>query len=107
MLNLRLSEVALWTKGVLRGADVEVRGVFTDTRIPRPGGLFIALVGEQYDAHDFVAAAKQTGAAAALVARPADVDLPQVVVADSVLALGDLASTIRAQRPARVVSITG
>ena len=107
MLNLRLSEVALWTKGVLRGADVEVRGVFTDTRIPRPGGLFIALVGEQYDAHDFVAAAKQAGAAAALVARPADVDLPQVVVADSVLALGDLASTIRAQRPARVVGITG
>jgi UDP-N-acetylmuramoyl-tripeptide--D-alanyl-D-alanine ligase len=107
MLTLRLSEVALWTKGVLRGADVEVRGVFTDTRAPVAGALFVAIKGEQYDAHDFVAAAKRAGAAAALVARPVEVDLPQVVVADTTLALGDLASAIRAQRPACVIGITG
>ncbi len=107
MLTLRLADVALWTKGSLHGADVEVHGVFTDTRAPQPGGLFVALAGEHYDAHEFVAAAKQAGAAAALVARPVAVDLPQVVTIDTTLALGDLASAIRAQRRARVVGITG
>lgn len=107
MLSLRLSEVALWTRGVLHGTDVQVQGVFTDTRVPQAGALFIALVGENFDAHEFVAAAAQAGAVAALVAHPVAVDLPQVVVADTTLALGDLASAIRAQRRAQVVGITG
>jgi UDP-N-acetylmuramoyl-tripeptide--D-alanyl-D-alanine ligase len=104
---MRLADVAMWTHGVLRGTDIDVPSVFTDTRAPQAGALFIALVGERFDAHDFVASAKQSGAAAALVAREVDVDLPQVIVADTQLALGDLASAVRAQRRARVVGITG
>ena len=107
MLSLKLSEVAMWTHGVLHGTDVQVQGVFTDTRAPQAGALFIALVGENFDAHEFVEAAMQAGASAALVAHPVAVDLPQVVVADTTLALGDLASAIRAQRRAQVVGITG
>ena len=107
MLTLRLADVALWTRGTLRGADVALAGVFTDTRTALPGALFIALKGEQFDAHDFLAAAKAGGAAAALVERPMAIDLPQVVVGDTLLALGDLASAVRAARRARVVSITG
>jgi UDP-N-acetylmuramoyl-tripeptide--D-alanyl-D-alanine ligase len=107
MLSLKLSEVALWTHGALHGSDVQVQGVFTDTRAPQAGALFVALVGETFDAHEFVAAAKQAGAAAALVARPVNVDLPQVVVEETALALGDLASAVRAQRHAQVVGITG
>ncbi|MGH8041887.1 MAG: UDP-N-acetylmuramoyl-tripeptide--D-alanyl-D-alanine ligase [Rudaea sp.] len=106
-MNLRLTDVALWTKGALRGTDIALDGVFTDTRKPVPGALFVALQGEHFDAHDFVAAAKQGGAAAALVAHGMDVDLPQVVVADTLLALGDLASAARAQSRARVAGITG
>ena len=104
---MKLSDVALWTNGVLRGADLDVPGVFTDTRAARAGALFIALKGENFDAHDFVASARDGGAAAALVAREVDVDLPQVIVADTQIALGDLASAVRAQRRARVVGITG
>src|SRR6185312_145024 len=85
----------------------DVSAVFTDTRAPQAGALFIALKGENFDAHDFVASAKEGGAAAALVMREVDVDLAQVVVADTQLALGDLASAVRAQRRARVVGITG
>jgi len=107
MLTLRLADVALWTRGTLRGADVPLAGVSTDTRTATPGALFIALKGDQYDAHNFVGQARAGGAAAALVERPLAVDLPQVVVADTLLALGDLASAIRAQRRARVVGITG
>ena len=107
MLSRKLSEVALWTRGRLHGADVQVCGVFTDTRAPVAGALFVALKGENFDAHEFVETAKQVGAAAALVAHPVGVDLPQVVVADTMLALGDLASAVRGERRARVVGITG
>ena len=107
MLSLKLSDVAMWARGTLRGADVDVRGVFSDTRNPQPGALFVALKGEHFDAHEFVATARAAGAAAALVERPIAVDLPQVVVPDTMLALGDLASAVRAQRRARVVGITG
>lgn len=107
MLNLKLADVAMWTHGTLRGADVEVRDVFTDTRRPRAGALFAALKGERFDAHQFVADAMRGGAAAALVTRPLALDLPQVIVANTTQALGDLASAIRAQRQARVVGITG
>jgi UDP-N-acetylmuramoyl-tripeptide--D-alanyl-D-alanine ligase len=107
MLSLQLSDVALWTRGTVQGANVGVHGVFTDTRKPVAGGLFVALKGENFDAHDFVAAAQKAGAVAALVARPVAVDLPQVVVMDTTMALGDLASAVRAQRRARVIGITG
>jgi UDP-N-acetylmuramoyl-tripeptide--D-alanyl-D-alanine ligase len=104
---LRLSEVALWTHGTLKGRDLMVRTVATDTREVMSGALFLALKGENFDGHDFVDAAKAAGAIAALVARPVASDLPQVVVADTLFALGDLASHVRAQHRARVVGITG
>jgi UDP-N-acetylmuramoyl-tripeptide--D-alanyl-D-alanine ligase len=107
MLNLRLSEIALWTHGMLNGADAQARGVSTDTRKLTPGELFVAIKGEHHDGHDHLAQAAQRGAAGALVSRRIDIDLPQVVVANTVLALGDLASAVRAQRRARVVGITG
>ena len=107
MMRFKLSEVALWTHGRLQGADVEVNGIATDSRVAMPGALFVAIKGENFDAHDFLAAAKAQGAVAALVTRAIDVDLPLVIVSDTLLALGDLASAVRAQRPARVVGITG
>ena len=104
---LRLSEVALWTHGGLSGKDLMVRGVATDTRQAMPGALFVALKGDNFDGHDFVEKAKEAGAVALLVARPVASELPQVVVTDTLLALGDLASHARAQQRARVVGITG
>ncbi len=104
---LRLSEIALWTRGGMQGKDLMVRGVATDTREAMPGALFVALKGENFDGHDFIGKAKEAGAIAALVERPLASDLPQVIVADTLLALGDLASHARAQHRARVVGITG
>ncbi|MHC1480075.1 UDP-N-acetylmuramoyl-tripeptide--D-alanyl-D-alanine ligase [Frateuria aurantia] len=104
---MRLSTVALWTRGRLAGVDAEVSGVTIDTRSIQPGNLFVALPGERVDGHDFVAAALASGAAGALVSRPVAVDIPQVVVADATLALGDLASSVRAQSNVKVVGITG
>ncbi|TCV93834.1 UDP-N-acetylmuramoyl-tripeptide--D-alanyl-D-alanine ligase [Luteibacter rhizovicinus] len=104
---MRLSAVALWTRGRLVGADVEIAGFSIDTRILQAGDLFVALPGERHDAHDFVADAAARGAVAALVTRPVDVSIPQVVVDDTQLALGDLASAVRAQGTVRVIGITG
>lgn len=107
MLKLRLVEIALWTHGQVMGEDVAVRGVCTDSRASCAGMLFVALKGEHHDGHDHLAAAAAQGAAAALVSRRVDVDLPQVVVGDTLEALGDLASAVRAQRDVRVIGITG
>src|SRR5690348_1118607 len=105
MLNLRLKEAAVWTRGVLQGVDADVCGVSTDSRTIEAGELFVALIGETHDDH--VAAAADRGAAGAIVSRRVDVDIPQVVVADTLHALGDLASAVRAQRDVTVLGITG
>jgi len=104
---MRLNAIALWTHGRLLGADVDVTGVAIDTRKLEPGDLFAAFKGERADGHDYLAQALARGATAALVERKVDSDLPQVLVHDVELALGDLASAVRAQRNARVIGITG
>ena len=103
----RLNEVVRCTQGQLAGEDREFSSVSTDTRTIQPGALFVALSGPSFDGHDFVAAAAQSGAAAALVARPMPVDLPQVIVADPLDALSSFAREWRRQFPIPVVGVTG
>ena len=104
---MQLAAIALWTHGRLLGSDVEVTGVAIDTRKLQPGDLFVAIRGERVDGHDYLAEAAARGAVAALVTRKVDSVLPQVLVDNTELALGDLASAVRAQRNVRVVGITG
>lgn len=104
---MKLSAIALWTHGRLLGSDVEVTGVAIDTRKLKPGDLFVAIKGERADGHDYLAEAAARGAVAALVTRKVDHPLPQLLVDSTELALGDLASAVRAQRNVRVVGITG
>lgn len=104
---MRLNTLALWTHGSLQGADADVGGVSIDTRTLQPGDLFVALLGEHVDGHAFVAAAAAKGAIGALVSRQVDAPIAQVVVDDTQLALGDLASAVRAQQHVRVIGITG
>ncbi|EIM02605.1 UDP-N-acetylmuramoyl-tripeptide--D-alanyl-D-alanine ligase [Rhodanobacter thiooxydans] len=104
---MQLAAIALWTHGRLLGSDVEVTGVAIDTRKLKPGDLFVAIRGERVDGHDYLAEAAARGAVAALVTRKVDSALPQLLVDSAELALGDLASAVRAQRNVRVVGITG
>ncbi len=92
-----------------RWADVTVRGVSTDTRDLAPGELFIALVGQHHDAHDFLLTARQLGAAAAIISRrcKAPEGLPVVVVGDTLKALGAVAALHRSRMTARVAAVTG
>ncbi|CCJ73688.1 UDP-N-acetylmuramoylalanyl-D-glutamyl-2,6-diaminopimelate--D-alanyl-D-alanine ligase [Cronobacter condimenti 1330] len=102
-----MSQLAAVLQGELHGADADVEAVTTDTRTLTPGCLFVALKGERFDAHDFAAQAQAGGAGALLVSRKLDIDLPQLVVADTRLAFGELAAWVRQQVPARVVALTG
>jgi len=83
----------------------------TDSRLVSEGSIFFAKPGEQADGHDFVADAKARGAVVAVVERRVDVEITQLVVANSVDALGVLASWLIGQLKAtgklKVVGITG
>lgn len=107
MLSTSLAHVAAWTEGRLLGADRTLATVTTDSRKVAGGELFVALSGPHHDGHDHVAAAAAAGASAALVSRPLEVALPQILVADTLRALGVLAAAVRARHAARVIGITG
>jgi UDP-N-acetylmuramoyl-tripeptide--D-alanyl-D-alanine ligase len=81
--------------------------VSTDTRTLQSGALFVALKGVRHDGHDHVAEAAGRGAVGVVVARHVDLDLPQIIVADTLRALGDLAAAVRARRDVVVLGITG
>jgi UDP-N-acetylmuramoyl-tripeptide--D-alanyl-D-alanine ligase len=86
-------------------------GVSTDTRHLTPGTLFVALKGETFDGHNFLANAKEQGAGAAVVRQgtPAVDGLPLFEVDDTLMALGQLARARRRMLPegTPVVAITG
>jgi UDP-N-acetylmuramoyl-tripeptide--D-alanyl-D-alanine ligase len=112
LINLKLSEIAGAVAGELIGEDVEITGsVETDSRLVKPGSLFVAKPGEVTDGHNFVESAFEQGAVAALVERTLDSHIPQIVVADSVLALGKLAKFVIGKLheapDLRVIAITG
>jgi UDP-N-acetylmuramoyl-tripeptide--D-alanyl-D-alanine ligase len=117
MIDLTLSQLARVVSGDLRLAEGDtpetvVSGtVDTDSRLIEAGGIFVAKPGESTDGHLFVGAAVQRGAAVALVERPVEEPVSQIVVPDVVTALADLArevvARVRAHGGLRVVGITG
>ncbi|PZV18968.1 MAG: UDP-N-acetylmuramoyl-tripeptide--D-alanyl-D-alanine ligase [Pseudanabaena sp.] len=90
----------------------EIRGVISDSRKLKAGELFVALTGENFDGHGFVAKAIAQGAVAAIVSREwassdAAIGLPVLAVDDTLTAYQDLARWWRSQFSRPVVSITG
>jgi len=82
--------------------------VHSDTRTLRDGDLFVALRGERFDANDFLAQAKASGAVAALAERGlADAGLPGLLVPDAKAALGQLAAAWRRLQQLPVIAVTG
>jgi UDP-N-acetylmuramoyl-tripeptide--D-alanyl-D-alanine ligase len=86
----------------------EVRGISTDTRTIAPGNLFVALRGERFDGHRFLAEAASRGALAAAVADGSDpAPLPALAVPDTLAALGALGRAHRRRFAIPVVAVTG
>lgn len=107
MIRVSLQALTGVLNAELIGADAQIDSVTTDTRKVEAGGLFIALKGEKYDAHEFAADAIAAGAGALVVSKRLPVEVPQLVVADTRIALGQLGAWVRQRVPARVVGLTG
>ncbi len=107
MRPMTLSELQTPLAAQLHGADREFNGVSSDSRTLRPGDLFVALRGENFDGHAYVLKVESEGAAAALVSAPVASSLPQLQVADTQRALGLLGAYNRQLYNGQLVAITG
>ncbi|MFT7414421.1 MAG: UDP-N-acetylmuramoyl-tripeptide--D-alanyl-D-alanine ligase, partial [Methylophagaceae bacterium] len=106
-LPIYLSQIAAALACEAPAVDVVITGTAIDSRKILLGSLFVAIAGEHVDGHDYIAAARQAGASAALVSVRQVDPLPQLVVSDVVQAFGILAKFWRQQCDAKVIAITG
>jgi UDP-N-acetylmuramoyl-tripeptide--D-alanyl-D-alanine ligase len=118
MIALTFAEIShavsgtLYLKGTTADPATIVSGLpQTDSRLIEAGGIFFAKPGEFTDGHLFAPQAVERGAALLVVEHPVALDVPQIVVADTVTALGALASEVVARVRERgqlaIVGITG
>lgn len=105
---MSLSQLVTLLTAQLVGDDVTFDAVSIDSRTINKGELFIAISGESFDGHDYVVNAQEKGAVAAIVEKQlAGVTLPQLIVANARLALGQLGAINREAFQGKLVGVTG
>ncbi|MEO7008764.1 MAG: UDP-N-acetylmuramoyl-tripeptide--D-alanyl-D-alanine ligase [Caldimonas sp.] len=108
MMTLAQAHALLPSARLLGDPALQIERVHSDTRSVRPGDLFVALKGERFDAHDFLAGALASGAVAALAERGlAEAGLAGLEVADSQRALLDLAGAWRRRFDLPLIAVAG
>ena len=109
MKELTLRQIADWCGGRVQPQyeNLSVTRIQSDSRKVRSGDLFVALVGEKVDGHDFAESAIGHGAVAALVSRPISKRLPSIEVEDTLRAYGAIAAGYRKLLGVKVIGITG
>lgn len=108
-MKLMLSEIQSSIVGAQCQGDAVFLDISTDSRRLKAGDLFIALRGENFDAHDFLNAVASEGKAAAVVAQhvPEGFSLPALLVPNTQVALGDLARLWRQKFDLPVIGVSG
>lgn len=109
-VEFSLTDVLTAVGGTLHGscdANATFVGVSTDTRNNTAGSVFVALRGERFDAHTFASQAVERGAALLIVEKVLPVAVPQVLVPDTLNALGALAAWHRQRWGGKVLAIAG
>lgn len=104
---MKLSQVAKIVSADFRGRDEEFELVSTDTRTLQPGTLFVALRGSRFDGNNFVEEARERGAVGALVTRTIAIELPLILVDNTLTALAQLANYQRKQMQPSIIAVTG
>lgn len=108
MMTLAQAQALLPGSVLVGDGAAVVERVHSDTRSLQAGDLFVALKGERFDAHDFLAQAKASGAVAALAERGLDAaGLPGLQVADTQAALTALARNWRHRFQLPLIAVTG
>ena len=105
MMSLAILAEALKAPHV--GKDAVFTGVCHDTRTLQRGDLYVAIKGEHFDGHSFLAEAITAGAVGALLARDMETSLPYVRVPNTRLGLGNLGAFWRGQFKIPVIAVTG
>jgi len=103
----RLSTLAQALNAKHLGADAECLRISTDSRQIQPGDLFVALRGPSFDGHAFIAEVRGKGALAAVTDHQIDDELPQLVVEDTLKALGQAGALNRSRFTGQVFAVTG
>lgn len=109
-MKLKASEIAECTRGTVTSGspDTLFMGISTDSRSIVKGDLFVALGGEKFDGHVFVAEAVSKGAAGSIVMREGIRGTGTVITVENTLtALGDIAAYVRSGYGASIVGVTG
>ncbi|WP_018132741.1 UDP-N-acetylmuramoyl-tripeptide--D-alanyl-D-alanine ligase [Effusibacillus pohliae] len=115
MIRVSIDQLLDMTEGkLLQGPlSIEIHGVSTDSRAELSGRLFVPLIGERFDGHDFLPQAVARGAVAALwqenrpLPQGLDSRVAVIGVADTLLALQKLAKSYRRTLPAKIIGVTG
>lgn len=113
MIIKSFNTIVGWVNGETTAEEVspmEVAGVSTDTRTIQKGNLYVPLVGENFNGHDFVEAAISNGASGTLWQKNQPnppTDVPLIYVEDTLLALQSLAKNYLASLSTKVIGITG
>lgn len=108
MIKQTTQQIAQTLNAKLIGdGTVSIDTISTDTRQAVENGLFFALKGEKFDAHDYAEKAIEQGCVAVVVERELPLSVPQIVVADTRLALGELAKWLKATLNPKTVAMTG
>ena len=108
MIKITTRQLTNILNGQLIGDEtVTVENVSTDTRQQTQNGLFFALKGEKFDAHNYLSNAIEQGGVAVVVERQCEINVPQIVVADTRIALGQLAAWVKAEINPLTAAMTG
>lgn len=107
MIPLRLSDLAKVLGAKHIGEDLTVTKVSSDSRVVDAQTLFVALKGERFDAHDFADKAVMDGASALLVERELPMAVPQLIVANSQKAMGQIGAHVKQCVAPKSVALTG
>jgi UDP-N-acetylmuramoyl-tripeptide--D-alanyl-D-alanine ligase len=108
MMTLAQAQSMVPGAALVGNGALALERVHTDTRSLRAGDLFVALRGERFDGHSFLAQAREAGAAAAIAERGlAEAALPGLLVGDSLQALQELAASWRRRVSLPLIAVTG
>lgn len=107
MISISLDKIAFILNAKHIGVNIIIKNIATHSNIDKKQCMFVALIGKRFDGHNFAEQAVVSGAQALLVNRYLSLNIPQLIVIDTHIALIQLATWLRNQVSAKIIAITG
>lgn len=105
---MNLSKLAEITNGkIYNNQNITIKNIKIDSNQITEGDLFIAIIGQNKDGHDYIESAIKNGASAVITSKEIPNQIPYIKVADATIALGQIASYIKEVSHAKLIAITG